>query len=253
MAPTKAVLYERKGSIAFITINRPEKLNAMNKAVVEGLKDSWDTFNGDEAARVAVLSGSGGKSFCSGADLHDLLDPSQVVLSPAIPGVGVEVWKPIIAAVSGHCLGAGFMLAMFSDIRIATADAQFGYPEARVGFSVGIGSAFTRYMPMGLALELLLTGEKVSAQRGYEMGFVNRIAPADKLMIEATQLAEKIAANAPLVVTALKKLAYMGSHPSLVEISALVNRILTPLSESEDARIGPKAILEKRKPEFRGK
>lgn len=253
MSAENAVIYERKGSIAFITLNRPAKLNAMNKAVVAGLKSAWDTLNKDEAARVAVLSGAGGRAFCSGADLNELCDPSRVNLAPALPGVGVEVWKPVIAAINGYCLGAGFVLAMLADIRIATEDAQFGYPEVKVGFTSGIGSALVNYLPRGLALEILLTGEPVGVRRAYEMGFVNRIVGADLLLDEAARMAGQIAENAPLVVTAMKKLCYLGSPQTSVETSAMVKRILAPAAESEDAKIGPRSKLEKRKPEFRGK
>jgi enoyl-CoA hydratase len=246
------VLYERKGHVAFITLNRPEKLNAMNKAMVLGLKKAWECFNDDKHARVAVLSSSISKAFCTGADVHELLNEQQVALGPGMPGIGIEVWKPIVAAISGHCLGAGLVLAMLSDIRIVSEDTRFGYPEARVGKTGGVGSGLTKYMPMGLALELLLTAETISAKRAYEIGFANRVVPIENLLNDATQIADTIAANAPLAVAALKKLAYLGSHPSILEVSAIGGRILAPLNESIDAKEGPRAILEKRKPVFKG-
>jgi len=205
MENKNVVLYERKGHIAIITLNRPEKLNAMNREVVAGLNQAWDVFSEDEEARVAVLTSACEKAFCAGADLHELSSHNPIVLAPAMPGVGIEIWKPIVAAVSGYCLGAGMVLAMFTDMRIAADNAYFGYPEAKVGVAGGLGPAMTRYMPMGIALEILLTGEMINAQRAYEVGFVNRVVPANKLMEQAIKTAEGIAGNAPLVLTALKK------------------------------------------------
>lgn len=252
MANGDMVIYRNRGQIADIILNRPDKLNAMDKDMVKGLNQAWVRFNADSEARVAIVSSSNDKAFCSGADLNELLSGKPTPLGPSMPGIGIEVWKPIIAAINGYCLGAGLVLAMLSDIRIASDDALFAYPEARVGQTGGVGTALPKYIPAGLALELLLTAERINAERAYQIGFVNKIAPKQELMGEANKIAEIIAGNAPLVVSALKKLTYMSLHPNIIETGALGSRILSPLPLSEDAKEGPQAILEKRKPIFKG-
>ncbi len=242
------VLYEKKGHIVYITMNRPEKHNALNRALVEGLKNAWMEYSQDDEAYLAILSGAGEKAFCAGMDLNDQGD-----LAPAYPGIGVELYKPVIAAVNGYCFGGGFAVAMYSDLRIASNNAQFALPEAKRGIMAGYAQVLTRYIPMGIAMEILITGKTITAQRAYEVGFVNQIVPADQLMEAATTIAEGIAENAPLLIQTVKKLVQLQTYPSIMEVAAVGHRIMTALIESEDAKEGARALKEKRKPIFKGR
>jgi enoyl-CoA hydratase/carnithine racemase len=242
------VLYKKKGHIVYITMNRPEKLNALNRALVEGLKTAWAKYSQDDDAYVAVLAGAGGKAFCAGMDLNDQGD-----LSPAFPGIGIELYKPVIAAINGYCFGGGLAVAMYSDIRIASSDAQFAMPEAKRGIMTGYGQALTRYIPMGVAMELLITGNVITAQRAYEIGFVNQVVAPDKLTKTAVTMAEGIAENAPILIKTVKKLVQLQTYPSVMEVATVGHRIVTTLAESEDAKEGARALMEKRKPVFKGR
>jgi len=242
------VLYEKKGHVVYVTMNRPEKRNALNRALVEGLRTAWTRYSQDEEAYVAVLSGAGGKAFCAGMDLSEPGD-----LAPAYPGIGVELYKPVIAAINGYCFGGGFAVAMYSDIRIAASDAQFALPEAKRGIMAGYAQVLTRYIPMGVAMEILITGNVITAQRAYEVGFVNQVVAPDKLMEAAVTMAEGIAANAPLLIKTVKKLVHLQTYPSVMEVAAVGNRIMTALVESEDAKEGARALMEKRKPIYKGR
>lgn len=250
MEPT--VLYEKKGRVVYITLNRPHVLNAMDGDMVVQLNDAWKAFSRDDDAWVAVVCASG-RAFCSGADAKALAAGWSGSVSPAMPGVGVEVWKPIIAAINGYCIGAGLVLAMLCDIRIADENASISYPEARIGSSGGIGADLTRYIPFGLAMEILLTCQPVGAQRAYEMGFINKVTPPDKLLAEVSLMAESIAENAPLVTRALKMLAHRGAHSPHYEGQAIMSQIVMPMIGSEDLKEGAQAFTEKRKPKFKGR
>lgn len=243
-----AVLYEKRGNIAYITLNRPEKLNTVNTAMADGILASWQEFVRDDDAWVAVLTGAGDRAFCAGVDITD---PGQG--QPGVPNVGIEIFKPIIVAVRGYCLGSGIVMAMQSDIRIAASDAQFGYPEAKVGVTGGIGASLIKYLPKAIAMEMLFTARPISAQRAYEVGFVNKVVEPEYLMAEASEMAETIAQNAPLVNYALKELAFRDSHLTLREAHGMAERILAPVRDSQDSKEGPRAFMEKRPPNFKGK
>ncbi len=244
--PTEVVTYESQDRIATITINRPDKLNALNPAVGEALAAAWRRFNaGDD--RVAILTGAGERAFSAGADLTD---------SPEIwtfaPGVGVEVEKPVIAAVRGWCVGGGVVLVQFCDLCVAAEDARFSYPEARIGFSGGLISSIAARMPHKLAMELILVGEEMSAERAYQAGFVNRVVPGDQVMDAAREYAEKLAKNAPIVLAMLKRhvAEIMPRGPS--EAAGRARRDVVRTFASEDLKEGIAAFKEKRDPTFSG-
>ena len=246
------IIYEKTEGIAYITLNRPDKLNALNLEMVDELAKVWADFSQDESVRVGIITGTG-NAFCAGVDIGDVSSRLLEDITPALPGLGIEVFKPIIAAINGYALGAGLILAMQSDIRIAVRHAKLGYPEAKVGSSAGIGADLARYIPIGITMELLFTGEPITAQRAYEVGFVNKVVTKEKLIQQASEMARVISANAPLVLRELKILANKSMHSILYEGTVIRNQIVRPVQKSEDAQEGFRAFLEKRKPEFKGK
>jgi enoyl-CoA hydratase/carnithine racemase len=241
------VLYESHDRIARITINRPEKRNALNMAVVEGLEAAWRRLNqGDD--RVAVFAGAGDKAFSVGADLNEI--PHD--LWRAIPGVGVEVEKPIVMAASGWVVGGGFVFAQMSDLLVATEDATFLYPEAKVGFSGGLIASLAARIPHKIAMEVMLVGEALTARRAYEVGFVNKLVPPGRHVEGALDYARKLAANAPLVLQLLKRFTgeVVAKGPS--ERAGLARADVAALTRSADLQEGLAAFREKRKPNFSG-
>ena len=243
---TDVVLYESSDRIATITINRPEKMNALNPAVAEALANAWRRFN-DSDDRVAILTAAGEKAFSVGADLND----APEIWSFA-PGVGVPVDKPVIAAVNGWCVGGAVVLVQFCDLCVAGDGTRFSYPEAKIGFSGGLISSIAARMPHKLAMEFILVGEEMSAERAYQAGFVNKVVPPDQVMAAARDYAEKLAANAPLVTSMLKRHVadVLPRGPS--EVAGMARRDIAMTFGSEDLKEGIAAFREKRKPEFRG-
>jgi enoyl-CoA hydratase/carnithine racemase len=252
------VLYERSGPIATITLNRPERMNAISPEVFARLPEVWDQFDADAEARVAILTGAGDRAFSAGADLK-VMDESG---GPSgfgrgrgglRRGLAPTTWKPILAAVNGFAIAGGFWLAQLCDIRIASDRASFGISEVKWNLPAGWVTDLTRIIGMGHALEIVLTGERISAQRAYEIGFVNKVVPHERLMDEARAMARIIADNGPLAVRAHKEILYRGYLLSRDEGNAVANHILARLMTSEDAKEGPRAFVEKRKPVFQGR
>ena len=196
-----AVTYQSRDRIATITINRAERMNRLDDAIVEGLHQCWRRFMASDEDRVAILTGAGDKAFTAGADLKAL----PTTLYRGIPGVGVPVDKPVVGAVAGWVVGGGMVLTTMCDILIAADNARFSYPEVKVGFTGGIISALATRIPHKIAMELLLVGEAIDAQRAYEVGYVNKVVPAAQLMSTALDYARRIAATAPLPSRALKR------------------------------------------------
>ncbi len=252
------VLYERRGRIAYITLNRPE---AMNAGTITGgeFNPVMETFRQDEEAWVGVVTGAGDRAFSVGGDLKsgEGTDSTAQFWSAEAPTFfrDLEIWKPLIAAVNGYALGAGCMLALGCDIRLASENASFGLSETKLGWVVGLGGTqrITRLVPMGMALEMLFTGDRIDAQEAFRLGLVNRVVPQADLLPTATALAERIAANAPLAVRANKELAVRGLSLPLAEGLRLENSFARLVRSTEDAAEGRRAFLEKRLPQFKGR
>lgn len=243
-----SVTYESRDGIAVITINRPEKRNAINPAVCQGLTDAWQRFAAEDDA-VAVLTGAGDDAFCVGADLKDL--PGEVWR--ALPNFAAPTDKPIIAAVSGYVIGAGCSMVLYSDLVVASESASFIYPEAKIGIFQGIMGGFPKKMPYAAGLEWTLTGDAMTAQRAHEIGFVNQLCTVGQQTQVAMALARRIAANAPLVVQTMKHLALQTLPRSPMDEFYPQKHRLERIANSEDAKEGVKAFTEKRKPVFRNK
>jgi len=257
-----AIRYDKDGMIATITINRPEAMNAMDRETSHELAEAFRDFDHDEQLRVAILTGAGDRAFSAGADLKKMYGRAEDGNIREIwdherqwrLGQRLQVWKPVIAAINGYCLAGGLELAMGCDIRIASDTASFGCPEVRWGILHGYGALrLPKTIPLSAAMELLLTGERISAQDAYRLGIVSRVVAPAELMPTARQLAEKICANGPLAVRVTKELAWRGLETSTEEALRLYAALGALVRASEDAREGPRAFAEKRQPRFKGR
>ena len=241
------VTTEERGPVSIIRINRPEKLNAISGGVAVELQQAFQAFDAS-GQRVAILSAAGERAFTSGADVTDLPE-----LWRAIPTVGYQTDKPIIAATSGWCVGGGIVMVMMCDLMVSTEDTIFYYPEAKLGITGGMISSLVSRMPHKLAMEMMLLGTKVSAQRGYDVGFVNRVVPNGQHEAEALSMANELLESAPLVIGALKRLAAEVLPVGPVERMVAVSQTLGRVRTSEDTQEGIRAHRERRKPNFRGR
>jgi enoyl-CoA hydratase len=250
------VLVERRGAVQVITINRPQARNALNGAVAAGIRDAVDELDGDADLRAGVLTGAGG-TFSAGMDLKAFLKGE----TPAFPGRGLcgitqtPPRKPLIGAAEGWALAGGFELLLACDLVVAGASAKFGVPEVTRSLVAAAGAALLlpQRIPRALALELLLTGDPISAARAAEMGLVNRVVDDGGALEEAIRLAERIAANAPLAVIATKQIAHQGGDWPAAERWREQNQLMAPVFTSEDAKEGARAFAEKRPPVWQGR
>jgi enoyl-CoA hydratase/carnithine racemase len=252
----EAVLYEVRDRVAWVTINRPEARNALNKAARDGIRDAFVRFNGDDNAAVAVLTGTGDKAFCAGGDLKEMADTSlRIPPRDFLVHLGrtLKVDKPVIAAVNGVAYAGGFLLAQQVDLCIAAEHARFAITEAKVGRGSPWAAPLPWLIPPRVAMEMLLTAEPISAHRAYELGLVNKVVPAEDLVAEAQKLAGVIAANAPLSVQAGKALVYASAEMGWSAALEAGDRIYERAYLSEDGQEGPRAFKEKRKPEWKGR
>ena len=258
------ILYEKDGRIALITINRPERRNAIDAQTSFELKKAFTDFNDDDDLWVAILTGAGDKAFSAGNDLVAMseLMAGKLKLDPEIArtpfgGItrGFECWKPIIAAINGFCLAGGLEIAASCDIRVAAEHAKFGVPEVTRGIIPGASGTqrLPRMLPKGIALELLITGGHFDAEWALRYGLVNHVVPADQVMAKAREIAEAICQNGPLAVRAVKESALRGLEMTMEEGLKQENQFSAKVMGSEDAREGPLAFAQKRKPEYKGR
>ncbi len=250
------ILYEMRGQVAVITINRPEQRNSINAAVRAGLFAAWERFDKDPSAKVAILTGAGDKAFCAGADLKEMSETGlQILPRDFIPTLGdnVRLSKPVIAAVNGAAFAGGWLFAQMCDLCIASETARFGITEAKVGRGMPWATPLVHMIPQKILLEILMTGNPITAERAYEIGFVNHVTAPDALMDKAMALAETIAGNAPLTVAAAKEMVYTATEMGRSAALEAGRRIFDHVYLSEDAQEGPRAFAEKRAPNWQGK
>jgi enoyl-CoA hydratase len=254
------LLFELSDGIARITINRPDKLNALNATVIAELGDAVTRIETDAAVRGVILTGAGSKAFVAGADISELAGQAPLE-GKARSMLGQQVFrslercgKPVIAAVNGFALGGGCELAMACHIRLASENAKFGQPEVKLGIGPGYGGTarLPRLVGKGRALELLLTGAMIDAAEAYRIGLVNRVVPAERLMADTEALLRNILENGPLALRACLEAVDAGLETSLDQALLLEANHFGLLSATGDMREGTKAFLEKRKPVFKG-
>ena len=255
------LLIERDGAVAILTFNRPKVLNALNTQTLSELSSALAAFKDDAEVRAVVLTGSGEKSFIAGADINELAVQTPIegkeharrgqLIFDAIENLG----KPVIAAVNGFALGGGCELAMACTIRLAADTARFGQPEINLGIIPGYAGSqrLPRLVGKGIALEILLTGDMISAARAFEIGLVNRVVPAADLMTEAKKLAQTLASKAPIATRYIIEAVNQGLDAPLTVGQYLETALFGAIASSADMKEGTKAFLEKRKAVWQGK
>lgn len=256
-----ALIYEKKDRIAYITINRPEAMNAMDPETYRELSAAWTDVRDDPDVWVAIITGAGDKAFSAGADLKKTIGrPIEAwhfwqTQEEQILNRGLEVWKPVIAAVNGYCLAGGMTLLLATDIRIAAEHATFGLSEVTRGILPGNGGTqrTIQQLPYPIAMYFLLTGERMNAEEALRAGLINKVVPLPDLMPEAERIARRICENAPLAVRAIKELAVRGQYLPIEYGLRLEQAIQRVLATTEDAKEGPRAFAEKRRPHYRGR
>ena len=255
------VLYEKRGGIAYVTVNRPKALNALNTPTWKDLRTAFEDARDDLAVRGVILTGAGDKAFIAGADITELAHVGAVEAEQS-SRFGQEVLdlvenlgKPVIAAVNGFALGGGCEAAMACTIRIAAEGAKFGQPEVKLGLLPGGGGTqrLPRLVGKGRALQLILTGEMISAQEAYRIGLVNEVAPAADLIPRAEAILKQIAANAPIAVAFALEATNKGMETSQSEGLRLEAAYFGLCAATEDKQEGTTAFLEKRAPQFHGR
>lgn len=254
------IKFEMEEGIAVVTVNRPDKLNALNAQVLDELEDAFKRAFEDDSVCVVILTGAGDKAFVAGADIGEIAELNgttgkvfakrgQRLLNMIETGP-----KPVIAAVNGYALGGGNEIAMACHIRIASKTAKFGQPEVKLGVIPGYGGTqrLPRLVGRGMALELILTGDMIDAERAHQIGLVNRVVEPERLLEEAKTLARRIMSNGPFAVRASIEAVNRGLNLPLNEGLLIEADLFADCCATEDKNEGTKAFLEKRKPSFKG-
>ena len=258
-----AIVYEKKGRIAYVTIDRPDALNAIDPETNDELTAAWNDFKDDPDVWVGIFTGAGEKAFCAGADLKALI-PHLTSLarqgrlsSFSLGGItrNFDCWKPIIAAVNGHALAGGLELVLACDLRIAAEHARFGQPEVRWALIPGAGGTqrLPRAIPMARALELILTANQIQAQEALQLGLVNRVVPGPEVLEAATRLANTLVEMGPLAIRRAKQAAMQGMDMSLDDGLDLEMELFRQTLLTEDAVEGPRAFAERRQPNYQAR
>ena len=253
------VTYEKKGAIAYVTMNRPKVLNALNRTALEDLRTAFEDAQDDPAVRGVIITGAGEKSFIAGADINEVATwPPRLQVEEktqrghALMDLMENLGKPVIAAVNGFALGGGCETALACTIRLASENAKFGLPEVKLGILPGYGGTqrLPRLVGKGVALQLILSGAMINAQEAYRIGLVNEVVPADQLIIRAEAILNQIGGNAPLSVKFALEAVNKGIETSLAEGLLLESALLAICASTEDKKEGTSAFLEKRAPKF---
>jgi E-phenylitaconyl-CoA hydratase len=253
------IRYEKQGHIAILTINRPERLNAIDVNTSSEMLEAWEDFRDDPDLRVAVLTGAGDRAFSTG---NDLVAQSQGRMTPrgrraSFGGFTkrLDLFKPVVAAINGYCLAGGMELALASDIRICVPEARFGLPEVRWSLIPAAGGTqrLPRAVPPAWANYMILTAEQIDAETALQIGLVTHIVPREELMDRALGIAKTIASRGPLAIKAAKESMIRGQSMPLDQGLAFEDHIAAPVFRSEDAKEGPRAFAEKREPNFQGR
>ena len=270
-AAEPGLLYEKRDGVAYLTFNRPDVHNAWNPEVMVRLAEAWKSFAEDDDLRVAIITGAGDKAFSAGADLGHLIPVLTGARQPQDEwdrrvledrsltryGLlrGLEMYKPVVAAVNGFCLAGGMELLQGTDIRIAAEHAEFGLSEAKRALVPAGGSLvrLARQVPFAKAMEILLTGDRISAQEAHRIGLVNYVVPAAEVMPTAERFARTIAANGPLAVRKIKEAVLRTSGLPLRDAYKIETECAGEVMRSDDAKEGPRAFMEKREPRYTGR
>ncbi len=262
---TPVVLLEKHADdqIWVVTLNRPERMNTIGNGMMERLVEIFMDYRDDPKARVAILTAAGDRSFCAGFDLRDVAErranagtarPTTPPRGPTtiVPlAEGLDVWKPVIAAINGYAIAGGFMLAMQCDIRIMAEHAKVGVSEVRWNLGSAWMMPITRQIGLGNALELCLWGDtQMTAQRAYEIGWAQRVVPKENLMTVAMQYADRMLDMAPRAVRNVKQMIYRGAHMDPIEGQRFGSALIQNLAGMQDSVEGPRAFLEKRRPHY---
>jgi enoyl-CoA hydratase/carnithine racemase len=255
------VVYEKKGPIGYVTLNRPKVMNALNKATINELQGVFEDARDDSALRGAILTGSGERAFAAGADIAEIANNTAVEAEEAtrrgqaLTDLIENLGKPVVAAVNGFALGGGCELAMACTIRIAAESAKFGQPEVKLGVIPGYGGTqrMPRLIGRGRALKLILSGEVIDASEAYRIGLVDELEPDAHVIERAETVLKKIIANAPLSVKYALEAVNKGLETSAAEGLLLEASLFAVCASTDDKKEGTSAFLEKRSPKFRGK
>ena len=260
MSSYETLLLDRRERVAIITINRPEKRNALNIKTREEGAALLDELRQDESVRVVVITGAGDKAFIAGADIAEFAGRTATMQREVMTGrslfTAIDSFpKPIIAMINGYCLGGGCELALACDIRIASENASFGQPEINLGIIPGGGGTqrLTRLVGEGKAMELILTGEIIDARTAFSIGLVNHVVPAAELEAKTMEIANRIADKGPIALRLAKESVKLASRSNLDEGLRREVDLFALCFSTEDKDEGVKAFLEKRKPEFKGR